>query len=236
MDCECPLCELEKKLEKDGVSYALGAAMMEPDYRIASNEKGYCNHHFRMMFEIPKKLPLALVLDTHLEELRKKTEKLEKSAKSLENEKTVFFKKNNADKIAGEISNLLGTMEKSCMVCEKINNTMKKFIDVLLFMWSTDDEFKAKFDKSKGVCLKHFKMIVDNISKSLKSDRQGAFLSALIKKQSDELSRIQQDIHKFALSFDYRNKDMELGTASDAPLRTIEKISGYIYNCVDKDI
>ena len=39
-DCECPLCELEKKLEKETLDYALGAAMMEPEFRMESNEKG----------------------------------------------------------------------------------------------------------------------------------------------------------------------------------------------------
>ena len=33
-DCECPLCELEKKLEKETLDYALGAAMMEPEFRM----------------------------------------------------------------------------------------------------------------------------------------------------------------------------------------------------------
>lgn len=40
-DCECPLCELEKKLEKETLDYALGAAMMEPEFRMESNEKGF---------------------------------------------------------------------------------------------------------------------------------------------------------------------------------------------------
>ncbi|MCI5604120.1 MAG: DUF6062 family protein, partial [Clostridia bacterium] len=56
------------------------------------------------------------------------------------------------------------------------------------------------------------------------------FIAALYKKQKSELARIQDDIHKFTLKFDYRNKDMPWGTAQDAPIRTIEKISGYIDN------
>ena len=35
-DCECPLCELEKKLEKETLDYTLGAAMMEPEFRMES--------------------------------------------------------------------------------------------------------------------------------------------------------------------------------------------------------
>lgn len=228
IDCECPLCELEKKLEEEGIQYALGAAMMEPDYRIESNEKGYCNRHFSMMFASPNKLPLALVLDTHLNEIRTKLSKMEKQARTLENERSGLFKKSSAEKVAGDVTELLEKTESQCMICEKINHTMERYIDVLLYMWSTDDEFKAKFERSKGVCLKHFNMLAKYCTKSIKGDKAGKFLASLINKENEELKRIQDDIHKFTLKFDYRNKDMEWGTAKDAPIRTIEKIAGYV--------
>ncbi|MBQ2663554.1 MAG: hypothetical protein IJG16_05325, partial [Clostridia bacterium] len=60
------------------------------------------------------------------------------------------------------------------------------------------------------------------------------FLSAMIEKEIKELERVQDDIHRFTLKFDYRNKDMEWGTAKDAPIRTIEKLTGYI-NSANKD-
>ncbi len=234
-DCECPLCELEKQQEKQAVAYALGAAMMEPDYRLESNEKGYCNRHFAQMFDRPNKLPLSLVLDTHLIEIRKKLEKLEKTAKSLETEKTGPFRKSGADKAVVEIDEILGKTECSCMVCEKVSRSMEKFIDVLIYLWATESEFREKFDKSKGVCLKHFKMLADHSKKSVKDDQAAKFIGALIKKEIAELNRIQEDIHKFTLKFDYRNRDMEWGTAKDAPIRTIEKISGYIINDYEEE-
>lgn len=227
-DCECPLCELERQLEEDAVKYALGAAMMEPDYRIESNEKGYCNRHFSQMFNEPKKLPLALVLDTHLEELRKKIEKFQKTANSLEQEKGGLFKKNGAQKAADEICELLKKTECSCMVCEKVSKTMERYIDVLLYMWENDEVFRDKFERSKGVCIKHFRMLAENCTKSMSSGGASRFLGTLINKEIGELNRIQEDIHKFTLKFDYRNKDMEWGNAKDAPIRTILKLSGYI--------
>ena len=36
-DCECPLCELEKKLEKETLDYALGAAMMDERHNAPAN-------------------------------------------------------------------------------------------------------------------------------------------------------------------------------------------------------
>lgn len=229
-DCECPLCELEKKLERETLDYTLGAAMMEPDFRLISNEKGFCSHHFGMLFDMPSKLALALVLDTHLEEVRKKLDTMSKQAAALGKQKSGLFKKSGAGDFAASLSKQLDSIEYGCVVCDKINYTMERYADVLLYMWANDEKFKEKFDSSKGLCLKHMKLLADNAPKSLGSSQAAAFLSAMFEKQSSELSRIQKDIHKFTLKFDYRNRDMEWGTAQDAPIRAIEKISGFIKN------
>ena len=66
--CFCPFCALEKRLNDEEVTYALGPAMMEPDHRVESNEKGYCRRHFEELFKRPNKLSLALVMDTYMQE------------------------------------------------------------------------------------------------------------------------------------------------------------------------
>ncbi|MCD8180830.1 MAG: DUF6062 family protein [Firmicutes bacterium] len=233
VECECPMCELEKKLERETLDYALGAAMMEPDFRTVSNEKGFCTHHFSELFNMSNKLALSLVLDTHLEEIRKKLDKLSKSASALEKSKGGLLKKSGSADFAANLSAQLGEISDGCIVCDKINHTMERYADVLLYMWANDEKFKAKFDKSKGLCLKHMRLLADMAPKSLKDSQAALFLSSMFAKQSAELGRIQEDIHKFTLKFDYRNKDMDWGTAQDAPIRTIEKISGFIKNDVE---
>lgn len=227
-DCECPLCFLENRLEQEAVEYEMGAAMMEADHREESNNKGFCTRHFDMLFDKGNKLSLALVLDTHLDEMRKKLNKFSKEAAAAASAKGGLFKKSSALDTAAAISSMLADTEKTCMVCEKINYTMRRYADVLLYMWAKDDEFKKKFEASKGVCLRHMKLLLDTVPKSLTDKEAGAFLSSFFAKQQKELDRIQEDIHKFTLKFDYRFKDMEWGTAYDAPIRTIEKITGYI--------
>ena len=229
-DCECPLCELEKKLEKDAIDFSLGGAMMEPDFRLISNEKGYCINHYRMMFKTPSKLQMALVLDTHLMEIRKTLSEFESLPQLNETDKKGFLKKGNIGDAIQKISKSIEKTQTSCVICDKINDTMARYVDVLLYMWANDEVFKEKFESSKGVCLKHFKMLVDGATISLKGDNVKTFLNALIKKESAELDRIQEDIHKFTLKFDYRNQDMPWGTAKDAPKRTIEKLGGYMEN------
>ena len=95
---------------------------------------------------------------------------------------------------------------------------------------SGDDDFKKKFEASKGLCLKHFEKLARASEKYLSGKSRAEFLNFLIEKELSELERIQDDIHKFTLKFDYRNKDMEWGTAEDAPIRTVEKVAGFIDN------
>ncbi len=225
IDCECPLCELHKRLEAEAVEYAMGPAMMEPDFRINSNEKGFCNRHFTAMFSHDKKLPLALMLDTHLDDVRKKLSELDTDSRTTP--KKSLFKKNKDDFVK-PFSEFGHKLLSGCVVCEKANYTMERYSRTLLFMWAKDDEFKETFEKSKGVCMLHFDMLVKNVREELKDKDAKEFIHALVRKQESELARIQEDIHKFTLKFDYRNRDMELGTAKDSPRRTIEKLSGYM--------
>ena len=225
---ECPFCLLHKQLETEGIEYALGAAMMEPDHRIQSNDIGFCNKHFSMLYAFPNRLSLALVLDTHLAEIRNKLGKVSKKAENLKNGGGSIFKKSDAKVFGEELDKILTDINKGCVVCDKIEHTMERYYEVAVYLWATESEFKKKFDNSKGVCLEHFKHLSNAAVKYLNRSQSAEFISDLFKKQQTELERIQEDIHKFTLKFDYRNKDMEWGTAKDAPIRTIEKISGYI--------
>ena len=68
----CPICRLRDTLETRCIEYILGAAMMEPDIRIMTNEQGFCRKHFNMMFKNKNKLSLALILESHLDTISTK--------------------------------------------------------------------------------------------------------------------------------------------------------------------
>ena len=69
--CGCPICRMRDMLEKRCIEYIMGAAMMEPDIRIETNKAGFCTDHFQMMLGQKNRLSLALMLESHLAELRK---------------------------------------------------------------------------------------------------------------------------------------------------------------------
>ena len=65
----CPFCRLRDKLAKEEVDRVLGASMMEPDTRQQTNVHGFCGHHLEQLTAAGKRLPLALILESHLIEI-----------------------------------------------------------------------------------------------------------------------------------------------------------------------
>lgn len=225
-NCECPLCFMRKKLEAELADYALGAAMMEPDYRIISNEKGYCNHHYSMMLPKKEKLSLSLVLDTHLKTIREKLELFSKDIENL-NSKKSFFKKKNAPS-ADDVTDAILKMTDSCVICDRLNSTMERYISVVFHLWEKEKDFREKIINSKGFCIPHLNALLKGAFKYLSNNKANEFVKIIFDKQKEELTRIQDEIHRFTLKFDYRNVNEKWGSEIDAPLRTIEKLSGYI--------
>lgn len=69
--CGCPIYRIRDTLEQHTIEYIMGAAMMEPDVRIETNKAGFCKEHFEQMRACKNRLSLALMLQTHLQELQK---------------------------------------------------------------------------------------------------------------------------------------------------------------------
>ena len=225
--CECPFCQIEKKLEADCVSYALGAAMMESDYRILSNEKGYCRHHFQMMTKAPNKLSLALVLETHLAQIKKNLDENEKLLKDLQSEKKTIFKKTSSIDTADKLITTIDNIEKSCIICEKVDDTLTRYAEVLIYMWENDENFKNKFNTSP-LCMKHSLLLLKAAKKQLNDKNRATFLNIIYEGQNKMLVQMLENLHKFTLKFDYRYKDLELGKAQNAVHDAICAICGYI--------
>jgi hypothetical protein len=69
LDNQCPVCRLHRKLFDDTLDYTLGPAMMEPDVRQRTNALGFCAAHLAELIKRQKRLPLSLILETHIQTL-----------------------------------------------------------------------------------------------------------------------------------------------------------------------
>lgn len=237
-DSECPLCICEAKLENDALEYFVGPAMMEPDCRIETNKTGFCAGHFTKLYNLQKdRLPLALVIDTHLTEQIKELEdiykKHEKSIKSLYEKgalealsETIKGKNSSAGKAIDEIVSKLKNLKESCAICDKMGENMDRLIDNTLYLYKKEPDFKKKFAKSKGFCLKHLEALLVKSREVFSPVHQAEFLVDLFPLELRELNRVQDEVNYFTKMFDYRNAGADWKNSRDAVPRSIEKIAG----------
>ncbi|MDD4493361.1 MAG: DUF6062 family protein [Eubacteriales bacterium] len=239
VDCECPLCLLEERLENEELEYYLGPAHMEPDHRLATNEKGFCKRHFGMLYHKQENtLGLALIIETHLEKLSRdlkqkvKATGMKASGTNPSKFKELFKLLKNrreaeAAASASALSSWVKSVNKSCAICDKLTYTMNRYTDVILHLWCTEPEFRSIFNSKKGFCMPHLALLLEGADKYLNSNQVGEFLDDLFNMQMESLGSLREDITWFTKKFDYRNKDASWKNSKDAVPRSIRKLSGY---------
>lgn len=138
----CPICRLKNILEERTVKYITGAAMMEPDIRIETNKKGFCNLHYKQMMDNGPKLSVALILQSHIEHLT--------TTNYLSSNKTTL----------------------SCYVCDKLNHNMSQILNNLCVLWEKEMDFRTLFNKQEYICLSHCKELINASNKISKRRRK----------------------------------------------------------------
>lgn len=202
----CPLCRMRDMLESRSTQYITGAAMMEPDVRIKTNEKGFCHRHFGMMLKCGTRLSNALILESHLDKL--KTELMPKDVKGKPDKK----------KIAA-----IRTLQKTCFVCEQVDWGMAHMYQTIFSSYATDAEFKALYNDQQFICMEHYADLISAAAnRGIPSKILPEFYSDTAKLAGGYLETLKGDVTHFCSMFDYRSKGQDWGNSKDAIERSIE--------------
>lgn len=205
----CPYCRMYNTLEAAETDMILGASMMEPEVRIATNRKGFCGLHLPMLAGMKNRLSLALMLESHLEELKNDLKPgvltKDKTAKSTER---------------------IAKLEESCYICERIEEKLSKMFTTSVLLYDEEKEFRGKFDKTEYFCLPHYRRLCDCAKRQLDKKGAAAVSEAAHKKVADYLSELKEDISRFCLKFDYRNEDLPWGNSKDSVERAERFLNG----------
>lgn len=211
--CGCPVCSLYSMLEKNEIDAITGAAMMEPSVRIETNRLGFCHHHFLMMMTNGKRLPVALILQSHLEEIRENI----KGSRPDGTEK------------------YLSLLEDSCYVCSRVEEKMKNVLSNIVYLWKTDERFRVLFEKQPQFCLPHYRMLLD-ASRELPRKDRALFCDSLTKITSAFLETLSSDIDWFCKKFDYRFAKEDWKNSKDAIERTVQALTSKLPEKHNNDI
>lgn len=214
--CDCPLCRLEQQMEDDAVSYCLGGAMMEPDFRTKSNLLGYCKPHYQKMLAAAKRLPLALILQTHLQH---QTQQLSRASGGV-------LPKSGKDVL--KLCEKMKEQETACVVCARVEKHLADAADNFVALWQREADFRKKVENSSGVCLPHLSLLLCVAAKNLNKADLSAFSKALYGVTLSAMEKAAANIDWFCKKFDYRFADQPWNGAEDAPERAIGLLSKYI--------
>ncbi|WMJ23048.1 DUF6062 family protein [Paludicola sp. MB14-C6] len=185
--CGCPICNLQKMLEERCLCYILGDAMMQPDIRQQTNYYGFCSDHLKKMFSRQKKLPLALMLETHLDELEKKHVTNQPRTKKS-----------------------LPSPAKTCFVCNEINEALNNIINNTIKLYTVDSDFRKLFKEQPFFCFSHYDLLVEKASILLNKKEIIPFMNDISEVTKNYLVNLKNDVHAFSTMFDYRNSKQEI--------------------------
>ena len=207
----CPLCRMERMLEEHYVEFITGDAMMEPNIRIETNKKGFCFNHYQQMVKFGKRLPNALMLESHIQEYLDNCFPEKPKGKP---DKKQFAK--------------LKELESSCYVCDRITHDMEHLLSTVFVQWQKDNEFKKLYTEQPFICLKHYDFIMEAAQRKggIPSKLMGDFYSDTYQLTRIYMISLKADITHFCSMYDYRNRGGDWGNSKDAVERSVEFLSG----------
>lgn len=208
----CPICKMYATVEEHIIDYIMGAAMMEPDIRIKTNDIGFCTNHYRKMLNKRGRLQLALMLESHIKEKNKE-----------------IFKKvpfNTYSKKSDSVRRL----SDSCFVCEKINWGMDRMIETIYRCYETEKDFRDMFDSQNFFCLPHYQMLIDRYNKKSMKKYGSEFLASIDKIVSNNINELCEKMTNYCkkYSYDSDESNCDWDNCKNAVEDTIEFLNGII--------
>jgi hypothetical protein len=208
---ECFLCALEDDIERKYLDAYLSELVMDGKAREKIVEsRGFCNHHFYKMLiaaskpESPDGHGIALISQNIIEKLIQDLHKQKKNYKS-------FYQKEN---------------RKNCPACAYIANFMEICNKKIVKLFSSDHkEFLTLLKYSKGLCIPHFTMLINELKEILHT-QSWEIIENIIEIEEKNLRRLSSELAEYVRRQSYEFSDQESRAAKDVLLRSVQKMVG----------
>lgn len=207
----CPICRMRRMLEEQYVEYITGAAMMAPDVRVQTNQTGFCHRHFSMMVNTGPRLSNALLLQTHIDELRH----------------TVFPKK-DGDLPDKKMLAAIRENGHTCYVCDRIDRDILHLLSTVYVQFGADEAFREQYRAQDFICLDHYALVMANLNKKAMDKKAlTEFCEATNALSKGYLDTLYDDVTHFTTMFDYRNAGGDYKNSKDAIERSVRFLTSY---------
>ncbi|MCQ2423431.1 MAG: DUF6062 family protein [Clostridia bacterium] len=214
----CPFCRLHNRLENQELDRILGAAMMEPDVRIDTNRYGFCDVHFARLLGHGKRLSLALMLESHMDEVLKRSP--------------------DAGLMPGaagkDAVRKLGEVTETCYLCGRIGTTFRAMVETAALLWEKEEAFRSLCLGQKQYCLPHYVAFLRAAKERLSGRDFAAFYKAISAKENETIETLGDEVSWFCKKFDYRYENEPWNGCKDAPERAILFLTGDLHREEEK--
>lgn len=216
---ECPLCDLEEAAENTYLRSFQHSRVMEPNVRVQTNRTGFCPGHYRKLYDGENKLGLGLVVHTHLQQVIPGIgAALDALAKAAEGRRS-------REHLA-EAAAPMAALRDTCFICGLLAADMQRYAFTVLYLWTRDPQFSAVFRDSRGFCIPHFAVMLDEASKSMRADRIRGWLAETIPLMKGSLERLDGELLAFTQLHQAGNASPGTDAERTALARTLQKLSG----------
>ena len=215
---DCPLCLLEQQSEERNVTFFLGNSIMTPEIRVQLNEHGFCRRHFHLLLAGEGKLGYSLALNTHLETIRRRLDRLERR---------IAKAGRSAVKAVGQGVDELRRQEADCLMCDRMRYNMLNFTYTVAKLFLDEPDFAESLRASRGFCLHHFPDVLDMGVEVIPGKQRAEWHELIFDVQRRNFERIRDDLEAFSWQFDYQVDKKTPEHARDAVARAVQRLAGY---------
>lgn len=203
----CPICRMYDLVEKQYVEYITGSAMMAPNIRVITNEKGFCHHHYEMMIGVGPKLSNALLMQTRLEFI-----------------KDNMLPKNDGAKPSKSQLDSIKNARTSCYVCDRIDNDIDHLLKSFYAQFAVDENLREMLKTQEYICLNHYELLHRNASTKggIKTKDMKEFCEITNALCKNYLDTLYSDVTHFTTMFDYRNAGGDWKNSKDSVERSVK--------------
>ena len=210
----CPICRMRDTIEDRITSYILGDAMMEPDVRIETNRVGFCEHHYNKMMSQRGRLQLALMLQTHIDEINKNVLK-----------KGIFTSYSKLGEKAAKVSD-------TCFICDKIEYGLSRMIATVYRCYENERDFRDMFNGQTMFCLPHYERLMQGADKKNMKRYSSEFAENLTRITKEYSEKLYSQLSEYCTLYDYRSNKEQAASleCKDSVERTVAFLNGRIYD------
>lgn len=225
---ECPLCFIERKLERDMLDFVLGSSSsyMESEIRQQTDDAGFCREHMKKMFDYGNTLGNALILKTHYRKIQKEMKETFRDFTPGKTSLLGRIRRTQDTQEPNAVSKWTRKRDCSCYICQGIQETFDRYLDTFFYLYRNDEEFRTKIKNGQGFCLHHFGILCDSADRYLKDTEKAEFYPAMFALMEQNFARIEEELTWLADKFDYRNRDADWRNSRDALQRGMQKLRG----------